>query len=68
MQYYLSKTIEGEFKKVIEKVTDLLSEEGFGIKYQLTGNLNLEASTTYFFTSMNGGAGSTYNLGVRFIL
>jgi uncharacterized protein (DUF302 family) len=31
MQYYLSKTIEGEFKKVIEKVTDLLSEEGFGI-------------------------------------
>jgi len=50
---------------------DLISDfahTGFGIKYQLTGNLNLEASTTYFFTSMNGGAGSTYNLGVRFIL
>ncbi len=50
---------------------DLVSDfahTGFGIKYQLTSNLNLEASTTYFFTSKNGGAGSTYNLGIRFIL
>lgn len=31
MQYYLSKIIEGNFSKVIEKVTDLLSDEGFGV-------------------------------------
>ena len=31
MQYYLSKTIHGEFHQVISMVTDLLKEEGFGI-------------------------------------
>ena len=31
MQYYLSKTIQGKFKQVIDKVTVLLKEEGFGI-------------------------------------
>lgn len=31
MKYYLSKTIEGDFEKTIEKVTGLLSDEGFGI-------------------------------------
>lgn len=50
---------------------DLISDyahTGLGIKYQLTKTLNLEASYTYFFTSKNGGAGSTYNLGIRIIL
>ncbi len=31
MQYYLSKIIPGKFNEVIERVTDLLKEEGFGI-------------------------------------
>jgi len=31
MQYYLSKVIQDKFKKVTEKVTDLLKDEGFGI-------------------------------------
>lgn len=31
MKYYLTKTIEGDFDNTIEKVTELLSEEGFGI-------------------------------------
>ena len=31
MQYYVSKTIQGEFKSIVDKVTELLSEEGFGI-------------------------------------
>ncbi|MCF8367825.1 MAG: DUF547 domain-containing protein [Bacteroidales bacterium] len=50
---------------------DLVSDyaqSGLGIKYQVSNNLNLEASYTYFFTSKNGGAGSTYNLGLRIIL
>jgi len=31
MDYYISKTIKGEFEKVIETVTELLQEEGFGV-------------------------------------
>ena len=32
MQYYVSKTIQGEFKSMVDKVTELLAEEGFGIQ------------------------------------
>jgi len=31
MSYYFNKTVNGTFHNVIEKVTDLLSKEGFGI-------------------------------------
>ena len=31
MQYYISKVIQGKFKQVIDNVTDLLKDEGFGI-------------------------------------
>jgi len=31
MKYYLSKTIKGKYQPIIEKVTELLKEEGFGI-------------------------------------
>lgn len=31
MEYYISKTVNGEFDKVMERVTGLLKEEGFGI-------------------------------------
>ena len=31
MEYYISKIIHGKFKQVIDKVTDLLKDEGFGI-------------------------------------
>ncbi len=31
MSYYFTKTIEGDFEQVIEKVTDELKKEGFGI-------------------------------------
>jgi hypothetical protein len=40
---------------------------GLGFKYQLTKSLNVETSSTYFFTSQNGGAGWTFNLGIRVI-
>jgi len=49
-------------------LTSDYAHTGAGLKYQLTSNLNLEVSSTYFFTSKNGGAGSTYNLGIRIIL
>lgn len=35
MQYYISKTIEGKFAEIIEKVTGFLSEEGFGVLTQI---------------------------------
>ncbi|MBN2175101.1 MAG: DUF302 domain-containing protein [Bacteroidales bacterium] len=31
MKYYISKTIQGEFTEIIDRVTDLLKDEGFGI-------------------------------------
>jgi len=35
MQYYLSKIIPGKFNEVVEIVTDLLKDEGFGILTQI---------------------------------
>lgn len=43
------------------------AQAGLGLKYQLSNSLNLEILYTNFFTSANGGAGSTFNLGVKFI-
>lgn len=43
------------------------AQAGLGFKYQLTGRLNVELSYTNFFTSLNAGAGSTYNVGLRYI-
>ncbi len=48
-------------------VTEDYAQAGLGLKYQLTGGLNLELSYSNFFTSMNGGAGNTYNFGIRYI-
>ena len=31
MSYYFSKTVSGSFNEIIEKVTTLLREEGFGV-------------------------------------
>jgi len=61
---------EGQLESTVNpfEVTSDYAHTGLGAKYQVTRNLNLEASYTYFFTSMNGGAGSTYNLGIRIIL
>jgi hypothetical protein len=44
------------------------AQTGLGGKYQITNNFNVEVSGTYFFTSRNGGAGYTMNLGLRYIL
>ncbi len=31
MDYYISKTIKGDFKETIDTVTELLQDEGFGV-------------------------------------
>ncbi len=31
MKYYINKTVEGDFDQVIEKTTDALKQEGFGV-------------------------------------
>ena len=31
MKYYISKAIKGKYQEIIEKVTDLLKDEGFGV-------------------------------------
>ena len=31
MQYYQSKTVKGDYNKVIDKITGLLKDEGFGV-------------------------------------
>ena len=73
-RFQLKKTVSDAGDGQPEFVTDpfsLISDyahTGLGAKYQLTRNLNLELSSTYFFTSKNGGAGFTYNLGFRIIL
>ena len=40
---------------------------GLGAKYQLTKNLQIELLYSDFILSKNGGAGKTYNLGLKFI-
>ena len=43
------------------------SQYGIGGKYQLTSRLGIELSYTDFFLSRSDGAGTTYNLGFRYI-
>ncbi len=48
MSYYISKTIKGDFNQVIEKVTEELKKEGFGVlttidmKATLKNKLNVD--------------------------
>ena len=43
------------------------AQTGIGFKYQVLPKIGLEFSCTNFFTSSSQGAGSTFNLGVRYI-
>lgn len=43
-------------------------QAGLGAKYQISPNLEIETLFTNFFFGKQSGAGSTYNLGFRFIL
>lgn len=48
-------------------LTSDYAQTGVGLKFQLTSSLNLELSATKFFTALNGGAGKTFNLGLKFL-
>lgn len=48
-------------------VSSFYSQFGFGGKYQLTSHFSIELLYTNFFASMNGGAGQTYNLGIKYL-
>ncbi|MCI5056152.1 MAG: DUF547 domain-containing protein [Flavobacteriales bacterium] len=49
-------------------VTSHFSQAGLGFKYQVTDNLALELLYTDFFAGKHwGGAGETFNLGIRFL-
>lgn len=48
-------------------VSSFYSQFGFGGKYQLAKQLSVELLYTNFFASMNGGAGVTYNLGIKYL-
>lgn len=55
-----------------EKASDFkyqgdFAQTGLGFKYQVTNKLGLEVLYTNFFTSSSQGAGSTFNLGIRYI-
>ncbi len=41
---------------------------GLGYKYQLTNELNIELSSSYFIRGQATGLGETYNFGLRYIL
>ena len=46
---------------------DDFAQAGIGAKYQISSTIGLELSYTNFFTSTNQGAGSTFNLGIRYL-
>lgn len=48
-------------------VSSFYSQFGFGGKYQLTNHFSIELLYTTFFASLNGGAGQTYNLGIKYL-
>lgn len=48
-------------------ISSFYSQFGFGGKYQLTSHFSIELLYTNFFASLNGGAGQTYNLGVKYL-
>ena len=43
------------------------STYGFGFKYQIADNFNIELLYTDFFRAVNGGEGETYNLGMKYL-
>ena len=47
--------------------TTTAQQIGGGLKYQLTTNFSFELLYTNFVTASSGGAGQTFNLGLRFL-
>jgi hypothetical protein len=62
-------SIYGQFQyaPTITSWPNYFIQMGLGGKYQITKTLQLEASYTNFVASINNGAGTTYNFGLRYI-
>lgn len=43
------------------------TQSGGGVKYQISPSFNIELLYTNFWQSVNGGKGSTFNLGIRYV-
>lgn len=56
-----------QYAPTLTSLPDYFMQAGIGGKYQLFPALQLELSYTNFFASRNNGAGSTYNVGLRYI-
>jgi len=48
-------------------VNNYYAQAGAGTKYQITDKLQIELLFTDFFASKNNGAGTTFNLGLRYL-
>ncbi len=49
------------------KINSYYAQAGLGAKYQISKTLQLELLYTDFFASRGNGAGTTYNLGIRYL-
>lgn len=56
-----------QYAPTITSFPDYFMQGGIGFKYQVLSKLQVELSYTNFFASQNNGAGSTYNIGLRYI-
>jgi hypothetical protein len=59
--------IQCQYAPTITSLPDYYMQAGLGGKYQIFPKLQLELSYTNFFAGQNNGAGSTYNVGLRYI-
>lgn len=59
--------IQYQYSPVLTNFPDYFMHAGLGCKYQVFQSIQLELSCTKFFAGQNNGAGSTYNVGLRYI-
>ena len=59
--------LQYQYAPTLTSFHDYYMQIGLGGKYQIFNKLQIELSCTNFFAGQNNGAGSTYNLGLRYI-
>ena len=59
--------LQYQYAPTLTSFHDYYMQVGLGGKYQIFNKLQIEISYTNFFAGHNNGAGSTYNLGLRYI-
>jgi hypothetical protein len=59
--------VQYQYAPTLTSFPDYYMQAGLGGKYQIFSKLQLELSYTNFFAGQNNGAGSTYNVGLRYI-